>query len=69
MMRGKREETDAGGGLCDTCEFNGYDELTDTYGCEMRLDEDEYARYLAAHGTRCPYYRYYDEYTSVRKQN
>ncbi len=63
------ENTNSGGVLCDSCLFNDYDELTGSYECEMRLDEDEYARYLAAHGTRCPYYRFYDEYKSVQKQN
>ncbi len=53
---------------CDTCEFYEYDELTDTYSCNMRLDEDEMAGFLSGNTTSCHYYRYYDEYKSVQKQ-
>ena len=35
----------------------------------MQLDEDEMSDFLA-HSTRnCPYFRLYDEYKIVRKQN
>ena len=53
---------------CESCEFYDYDELTDSYTCEMNLDEDEMCRFLAGRHTDCPYYRYYDEYKSVHKQ-
>ena len=40
-----------------------------TYGCTMDLDEDEMVQYLTGRSAACPYYRFYDEYKSVQKQN
>lgn len=57
-----------GGGSCESCEFYEYDESSDTYECRLNLDEDERADFLARNTATCPYYRYYDEYTSVRRQ-
>ena len=54
---------------CDSCEFYEYDEMTDSYGCNLSLDEDEMINFLSRDTGRCPYYRYYDEYKSVQKQN
>ncbi len=54
---------------CESCEFYDYDEYTDTYCCQMDLDEDEMLRFLSSDTRGCPYYRYYDEYKSVHKQN
>ena len=54
---------------CDTCEFYDYD---DEYGenvCIMKLDEDEMVNFLTGNTNYCPYYRFYDEYKSVQKQN
>ncbi len=53
---------------CESCEFYEYDELTDSYYCKMCLDEDEMAGFLSSSTAGCHYYRYYDEYTSVRRQ-
>lgn len=55
---------------CDTCEYYDYDEFSEDYTCVYDLDEDEYYR-LCQRGIAkgCPYYKYYDEYKSVRKQN
>jgi len=53
---------------CDDCEFFTEDEWGDTY-CSISLDEDEMAEFLAGNTGRCPYYRYYNEYKSVQKQN
>ena len=53
---------------CDSCEFYEYDELTDSYFCNMRLDEDEMESFLSGSTNGCHYYRYYDEYKSVHKQ-
>lgn len=55
-------------GSCECCEFYEYDEYTDTYGCNMKLDEDESARFLSGNTGSCPYFRFYDEYKSVQKQ-
>ncbi len=54
---------------CDTCEYFDYDEEIDDYVCKIDLDEDEYLDYLTCKNKDCPYYKYYDEYTSVRRQN
>ena len=53
---------------CDSCEFYEYDEYTDTYGCNLSLDEDDMGDFLGGMTKDCPYYRYYDEYKSVHKQ-
>lgn len=53
---------------CESCEFYEYDEYTDTYTCNMNLDEDEMSSFLSGMRRECPYYRYYDEYKSVQKQ-
>lgn len=53
---------------CESCEFYVYDEYTDSYCCNLNLDEDEAARYLSGATKECHYYRYYDEYKSVHKQ-
>lgn len=60
-----REE---GAGKCENCEFFEDDE---EFGptCSMGLDEDEFADFLARQTGRCPYFRFYDEYKTVRKQN
>ena len=53
---------------CESCEFYKYDEYTDTYGCNLSLDEDDMTDFLGGSTRECPYYRYYDEYKSVHKQ-
>ena len=53
---------------CESCVFYDYNEDWDTYTCQMNLDEDEMARFLAGHTQACPFYRFYDEYKSVQKQ-
>lgn len=53
---------------CETCEFYIYDEYTDSYTCSLSLDEDEMVSFINRNTNACPYYRFYDEYTSVRKQ-
>lgn len=35
----------------------------------MSLDEDEYARFVQGRTADCPYFKFYDEYKSVQKQN
>lgn len=54
---------------CETCEFYDYDEEYDAYVCAANLDQDDMADFISARTQRCPYYRYYDEYKSVQKQN
>ena len=54
---------------CDSCANYVYDEDYDCYCCMVNLDEDEMYRFLEGKNASCPYYRYYDEYKSVQKQN
>ena len=60
--------TSSKGGSCESCEFYTYDEYTDSYSCNLSLDEDEMVDYLGRNTATCHYYRYYDEYKSVQKQ-
>ncbi len=54
---------------CESCEYFDYDEEIDDYVCTIDLDEDEYLDYLTRKASSCPYYKFYDEYKSVQKQN
>ena len=54
---------------CESCEYFDYDEEIGDYVCKIDLDEDEYLDYLTKKNDSCPYYKYYDEYKSVQKQN
>ena len=54
---------------CESCEYYDYDEYMESYGCTMSLDEDEYARFMQGRTAECPYFKFYDEYKSVQKQN
>ena len=53
---------------CESCEFYDQDEYGD-FSCIMNLDEDEFANYAFGNTAACPYYRFYDEYKFVQKQN
>ena len=52
---------------CEECLYYDYDEEYDEYYCTMNLDEDEVMHRL--HSDKCPYFRFGDDYTIVRKQN
>ncbi|MGM9680908.1 MAG: DUF6472 family protein [Eubacteriales bacterium] len=52
---------------CDICEFYDWDGDSGDKICTVALDEDDLAGYIS--GSDCPYFRYYDEYKSVQKQN
>lgn len=54
---------------CESCEFFDYNEDTDAYECRVNLDEDDLFRFMSGQNRECPYYRFYDEYKSVQKQN
>ena len=54
---------------CESCTFYDYDEYTDEYYCRVNLDEDDVVRLSTSPRTVCPFFRQYDEYKSVRKQN
>lgn len=54
---------------CESCTNYVYDENTDEYICECDLDEDDYAALAFRKFKDCPFYRYDDEYSVVKKQN
>ena len=61
-------------GPCEECEY--YDISGDDdrdlgeYVCHADLDEDEYRMFLINDNSRgCPYFKPYDEYKTVDKQN
>ncbi len=54
---------------CDDCVYYDYDEYTDDFSCQISLDEDEFERFMRRETQSCPYYKFYDEYKSVRHQN
>lgn len=53
---------------CESCVFYLYDEEYDDYVCDMDLDEDEMARFLASDTASCPFWRPGDDYLTARKQ-
>lgn len=55
-------------GNCESCMYYEYDEDYECYMCQMDMDEDETAHLLLEKHYACPYYRFGDEYTIVRKQ-
>ena len=44
-------------------------EEADVDYCDVSLDEDEMERYLGGSNRDCPYFKLYDEYKMVEKQN
>lgn len=54
---------------CESCANYIFDEESESYFCDMQLDEDEMQRFLTSQTYNCPYYDFYDEYKIVRKQN
>ena len=54
---------------CESCVHYDYNEEDDMYECTVNLDEDEFLAFLTRKTQGCPYYKFYDEYKSVRKQN
>lgn len=46
-----------------------YDQTLDEQICTQALDEDEAEKRAFGIFTDCPYYKFYDEYKSVQKQN
>ena len=53
---------------CESCVFYLYDEEYDDYVCDMDLDEDEMARFLASDTGSCRFWRPGDDYLTARKQ-
>jgi len=54
---------------CENCTYFIYDEDYEEYICYVDMDEDEMMRFMQSPSHECPYFRLYDEYGTVRKQN
>lgn len=61
-MKNRKVQTD-----CSECMYYEYDEEYDCYNCIMCIDQDDAERFL--NYSSCPFFRFGDEYTIVRKQN
>ncbi len=55
-------------GECETCSYYLMDDDGEEY-CDLQLDEDEYARFLADKSKKCPYYQNDDEYERYRREH
>ncbi len=53
---------------CDCCVNYVFDDEYEFYGCQVDLDEDEMVRFMGKSYDNCPYFRFNDEYKTVRKQ-
>ncbi|MBQ0124790.1 MAG: hypothetical protein KBS59_00515 [Clostridiales bacterium] len=53
---------------CEDCEHYDIDEYGE-YFCTVDLDEDDEVAFRAGGAKVCPYFKFYDEYKSVQKQN
>ena len=56
-------------GTCEHCAHFLYDEEYDEYYCNVSLDEDEMESYMKGSNSSCHYFKFYDEYKMVEKQN
>ena len=54
---------------CNSCVNYIYDMECNYYECQVNLDEDEMGKFLSRSFDDCPYFQFYDEYKTVRKQN
>lgn len=54
---------------CDTCEYFDFDEELQEDACTVDIDQDDMFRLSENQFAACPYYKYYNEYKSVQKQN
>jgi hypothetical protein len=53
---------------CEQCFYNIYDEVYESTMCQINLDEDEFARLSYNGRYTCPYFRFGDDYSIVKKQ-
>ena len=54
---------------CESCVHYDVLDESGTLGCTVDVDEDDLYRERTDRRQGCPYYKFYDEYKSVRKQN
>ena len=56
-------------GSCEYCAHYLYDDEYDEYYCDVSLDEDEMEAYMRGNSVSCGFFKFYDEYKMVEKQN
>ena len=66
MMKKKKTEAQQN---CESCVWYDYNDVDDAYECGVDLDEDEMLAFMTRNTKGCPYYKFYDEYKSVQRQN
>jgi len=54
---------------CEYCEYYDFDDELEQYICTQALDQDELASFVFGDTSACRYFKFYDEYKSVQKQN
>ncbi|MEE0930984.1 MAG: DUF6472 family protein [Acutalibacteraceae bacterium] len=54
---------------CEHCANYVFDEECDCYICQINLDEDEVVKFMQNTFADCHYFKFYDEYKMVNKQN
>jgi len=72
MKEAKKKDRAPGPSGCEFCEYYDYNEETEQYECVMDLDQDELSLFLSGEllsSRGCRYFKFYDEYKSVQKQN
>ncbi len=67
MEKAKKTKQNTAESDCTTCEYFVWDEFLGENVCGANLDEDEYYRMVSS--SRCPFYKFYDEYKTVQRQN
>ena len=67
MEKAKKTNKSAPESDCTTCEYYVWDEFMQENVCGANLDEDEFYRMVSS--SRCPFYKFYDEYKTVQRQN
>ena len=58
-----------GSGRCKDCVYYDWDEEMQEDICTLDLDEDDSERFMNSKEKYCRYYKYYEPYKSVQKQN
>lgn len=57
-----------GTGCCDNCMHYYYDDECECYVCDANLDQDEMSLFVLNQFSTCPYFKFGDEYTLIKKQ-